>query len=199
MAGPEASSAPAPSVIEEFEGEVMPLAGPLYGAALRFTRNPADAEDLVQETYLRAFRSWDSFEQGTNLKAWLFRILTNLYISKYRHQQREPLVVSTDGMEEFDLYRMMRDQGAGARSPENIVLDGLVDQDVKDALGSLPDSFRMVVVLADVEGFTYKEIAEMLQVPIGTVMSRLHRGRKILQGALWSMAQERGLVAGDAR
>jgi RNA polymerase sigma-70 factor (ECF subfamily) len=199
MAGPEAPSSPTSSVIEEFENQVMPLAGPLYGAALRFTRSPADAEDLVQETYLRAFRSWDSFEQGTNLKAWLFRILTNLYISKYRHEQREPLVVSTDGMEEFDLYRTMRDRGPGARSPESIVLEGLVDQDVKDALGSLPDSFRMVVVLADVEGFTYKEIAGMLSIPIGTVMSRLHRGRKILQGALWSMAQERGLVAGDAR
>lgn len=181
--------------LRRFEEEAFAFAGSLYGGALRMTRNPADAEDLVQETFLRAFRSWHQFEPGTNLKAWLFKIMTNLYISAYRHRMREPQVVSTEETEDFDLYRrLVHHDPEVARSAETIVLEGLVDDDIKRALADLPDGFRMAVILADVEGFSYKEIAEMLGVPIGTVMSRLHRGRKALQKALWGLAVERGLV-----
>jgi RNA polymerase sigma-70 factor (ECF subfamily) len=161
------------------------------------TRNPSDAEDLVQETYLRAFRAWDRFEPGTNLKAWLFKIMTNLFISGYRQRRREPVTVSTDDTEEFDLYRnlLAHDAGVG-KSAESIVLEGLVDDDVKQALSDLAENFRIPVLLADVEGFSYREIADMLNIPIGTVMSRLHRGRKALQKALWEKAVETGLVEG---
>ena len=176
---------------------VIRSADPLYGSALRMTRNAADAEDLVQETYLRAFRAWDRFEPGTNLKAWLFKIMTNLFISSYRQRRREPITVSTDDTEEFDLYQSLlaHDPDVG-RSAESIVLEGLVDDDIKQALSNLPESFRMAVLLADVEGFSYREIADMLGIPIGTVMSRLHRGRKALQRALWDKAVEGGLVGG---
>jgi len=159
------------------------------------TRNPADAEDLVQETYLRAYRAWDRFEPGTNLKAWLFKIMTNLFISGYRQRRREPVTVSSDETEEFDLYRNLIDQEAGlGRSAETIVLEGLVDDDVKQALSDLAENFRIPVLLADVEGFSYREIADMLGIPIGTVMSRLHRGRKALQKSLWEKAVASGLV-----
>ena len=183
--------------VRRFEEEALVFADPLYGSALRMTRNTADAEDLVQETYLRAFRAWDRFEPGTNLKAWLFKIMTNLFISSYRQRRREPITVSTDDTEEFDLYQSLlaHDPGVG-RSAESIVLEGLVDDDIKQALSNLPESFRMAVLLADVEGFSYREIADMLGVPIGTVMSRLHRGRKALQRALWDKAVEGGLVGG---
>jgi RNA polymerase sigma-70 factor (ECF subfamily) len=183
--------------VHRFEDEALVYADALYGTALRMTRNPADAEDLVQETYLRAFRAWARFEPGTNLKAWLFKIMTNLFISRYRQRQREPVTVSTDDTEEFDLYRNLRAYDAGpGRSAESIVLESLVDDDVKQALSDLPESFRMPVLLADVEGFSYREIADMLGVPIGTVMSRLHRGRKRLQKALWDRALDSGLVGG---
>ncbi len=180
--------------IRRFEEDALELMGPLYGAALRYTRNPSDAEDLVQETYLRAYRAWDQFEPGTNLKAWLFRILTNLFISSYRKKQREPVVISADEQEEFDLYSRLADRRALDGSAESIVLDQIVDDDVKSALADLPENFRIAVLLADVEGFSYKEIAEILAIPIGTVMSRLFRGRKALQKALWNLAAERGLV-----
>ncbi len=161
------------------------------------TRNPADAEDLVQETYLRAFRAWDRFEPGTNLKAWLFKIMTNLFISSYRQRRREPVTVSTDDTEEFDLYRnLLAHDAEVGKSAESIVLEGLVDDDVKQALSDLAENFRIPVLLADVEGFSYREIADMLGIPIGTVMSRLHRGRKALQKALWEKAVESGLVGG---
>lgn len=180
--------------LRRFEADALDLMSPLYGAALRYTRNPSDAEDLVQETYLRAFRAWDQFEPGTNLKAWLFRILTNLFISSYRKKQREPVIVSADEQEEFDLYSRLADRRALDGSAESIVLDQMVDEDVKKALADLPENFRIAVLLADVEGFSYKEIAEILDIPIGTVMSRLFRGRKALQKALWNLAIERGLV-----
>jgi RNA polymerase sigma-70 factor, ECF subfamily len=177
-----------------FERDVLPMLPNLYGAALRLTRNPTDAEDLVQDTYLRAFRGFAGFREGTNLKAWLYRILTNSYINTYRKKQREPRIVEgPDDVEEWYLFDRL-----GARSveesAESEVLDSIPDEDVKRALESLPENFRMAVLLADVEGFSYREIAEITDVPIGTVMSRLHRGRKALEKALWQTARERGLV-----
>lgn len=175
------------------------MAGALYGGALRMTRNPADAADLVQETFLRAFRSWQQFRPDTNLKAWMYRILTNLYISTYRARKREPVLVSSHDGGDFDLYENLVNQAGGsAQSAESIVLDSLGDEDINRALADLAEEFRMVVSLADVDGFSYKEMAEILQIPIGTVMSRLHRGRKALQKSLWSLAQDRGLVGQEA-
>ncbi|MGH2731950.1 MAG: sigma-70 family RNA polymerase sigma factor [Actinomycetota bacterium] len=184
--------------LQRFEADALVFAGPLYGAALRMTRNRADAEDLVQETYLRAFRAWDRFEPGTNLKAWLFKILTNLFITGYRQRQREPVIVSTEDTGEFDLYRSLGfAEPEIARSAEAVVLESLVDEEVTQALSNLPEAFRVAVLLADVEGFAYREIADMVGVPIGTVMSRLHRGRKALQKTLWNLAMTRGLVTED--
>ena len=168
----------------------------LYSAALRMTRNPADAEDLVQETYLKAFRGFGSFEEGTNLKAWLYRILTNTYINRYRQQKRRPDETDLDDVEDFYLYRRLGgiDEARIAKSAEDTLLELFTDDEVKDALESLPETFRMAVLLADVEGFAYKEIAEILDIPIGTVMSRLHRGRKALQKRLYEFGRDRGLV-----
>jgi RNA polymerase sigma-70 factor (ECF subfamily) len=182
-----------------FQHDALPLLDPLYGAALRMTRNPADAEDLVQETMLRAYRSFDRFEPGTNLKAWLFRILTNAYINVYRKRQREPQKVSQDEVEDFDLYQELKDHDPQfSATPESIVLDSLVDSDITDAIDDLPEQFRLAVVLSDIEGFTYAEMAEIMDVPMGTVMSRLHRGRKALQKRLWDLAKERGIVRSAA-
>ncbi len=183
-----------PALRARFERDVLPLLPSLYGAALRYTRNPSDAEDLVQDAVLRAYRGFASFREGTNLKAWLYRILTNSYISTYRKKQREPKTVEgPDDIDEWYLFDRL-----GARnvegSAEEEVLDRIPDADVKAALESLPENFRMPVLLADVEGFSYKEIAEIMDTPIGTVMSRLHRGRKALEKALWQTAKERGLV-----
>ena len=181
-----------------FQRDVLPLLDSLYSGALRMTRNPADAEDLVQETMLRAYRSFDRFEPGTNLKAWLFRIMTNAYINTYRKRQREPQKVSSDELEDFDLYQELKMHDPEmSRTPETIVLDSLVDSDITEAIDSLPDQFRMAVLLSDVEGFSYAEMAEIMDVPLGTVMSRLHRGRKALQKRLWELARERGIVKGD--
>ena len=183
-----------------FHDEALPLLDSLYGAALRMTRNPADAEDLVQETMLRAYRAFDRFEPGTNLKAWLFRILTNAYINTYRKKQREPQKVSQDQVEDFDLYQELRDHDARfSETPESIVLDSLVDSDILEAIEDLPEQFRLAVVLSDIEGFTYAEMAEIMDVPMGTVMSRLHRGRRALQKRLWDLARERGIVKGAAK
>jgi RNA polymerase sigma-70 factor (ECF subfamily) len=181
---------------ERFERDVIPLLPSLYGAAMRLTRNPADAEDLIQETYLRAFRGFAGFQEGTNLKAWLYRILTNSFINTYRKKQREPQTVDgPDDIDEWYLFDRLGAQNVEV-SAESEVLDRMPDQDVKRALESIPENFRMAVLLADVEGFSYKEIAEIMDVPIGTVMSRLHRGRKALEKALWDTAKERGLVDG---
>ena len=179
-----------------FEEQAMEFMPSLYAAALRMTRNPADAEDLVQETYLKAYRGFGGFEEGTNLKAWLFRILTNTYINRYRQQKRRPEETDLDDVEDFYLYRRLGgfDEARISKSAEDTLLELFTDDEVKDALESLPEGFRMAVLLADVEGFAYKEIAEILDIPIGTVMSRLHRGRKALQKRLYEFAVDRGLV-----
>jgi RNA polymerase sigma-70 factor, ECF subfamily len=181
-----------------FADLAMPYMDALYSAALRMTRNPADAEDLVQETYLRAYRGFPGFQEGTNLKAWLYKILTNTFINIYRAKKRRPEQVDLDDTEDFYLYRKLGGLEAveAQRSPESEVLDQMPEAVVKEALEALPEQFRMAVLLADVEGFSYKEIAEITDVPIGTVMSRLHRGRKQLQKRLWALAVERGLVEG---
>jgi RNA polymerase sigma-70 factor (ECF subfamily) len=196
---PNASSAPVPTeedLLERFEREVLPLLPGLYGAALRMTRNPSDAEDLLQDTTLRAFRGFSTFQEGTNLRAWLYRILTNSFINTYRKRQREPKTVEgPDDVDEWFLFDRLGSRSV-ERSAEEDVLEQIPDADVKDALESIPENFRMAVLLADVEGFSYKEIAEIMDVPIGTVMSRLHRGRKALEKALYGVAKERGLVDG---
>ena len=183
-----------------FAEQAMPLMDGLYGAALRMTRKPADAEDLVQETYLRAYRGFGGFEQGTNLKAWLYRILTNTYINQYRKKKRRPDESDIDDIEDLYLYRRLGGlAGATAgRSAEEVLFEQITDSNIKEALEALPEQFRMAVLLADVEGFAYKEIAEILDIPIGTVMSRLHRGRKGLQKELYEFGRERNLVPDDA-
>lgn len=192
----QATATDQPDLRARFERDVLPLLPSLYGAALRMTRNPADAEDLVQDTYLRAYRGFGGFEEGTNLKAWLYRILTNSYINTYRKKQREPQIVEApDDADDWFLFDRLGGRNVEG-SAEEEVLDKIPDADVKAALESLPENFRMPVLLADVEGFSYKEIAEIMDTPIGTVMSRLHRGRKSLEKALWQTAKERGLVDG---
>ncbi len=183
----------------DFEADAMQFAPQLYTAAMRMARNPTDAEDLVQETFLKAYRAYHTFEAGTNLKAWLYRILTNTYINKYRRASRRPSEVDLGDVEDLYLYRRLgSEQSAEAsQSAEDLFLDGLVESDIKQAVERLPEHFRMPVLLADLEGFSYKEIAEILEVPIGTVMSRLHRGRKALEKALWEFARTRGLVPAD--
>jgi RNA polymerase sigma-70 factor (ECF subfamily) len=178
---------------ERFERDAIPLLREMYAAAVRLTRNPTDAEDLLQETYLRAYRGFGGFEEGTNLRAWLYRILTNAFINTYRKRQREPQMVSEDELEEWYLYEKLGGEGAEA-SAEAQVLESLPDEDVQEALAGLPEQFRLAVLLADVEGFSYKEIAEILDIPIGTVMSRLHRGRRALEKRLWNVVRERGLI-----
>jgi RNA polymerase sigma-70 factor (ECF subfamily) len=161
------------------------------------TRNPSDAEDLVQETYLKAYRAFGSFKEGTNLKAWLYRILTNTFINSYRARKRRPEQTDIDDVEDLYLYRRLGGLEAvnAGRSPEEEVLEHFTEAEVKAAVEALPEQFRMAVLLADVEGFSYKEIAEILDIPIGTVMSRLHRGRKALQKTLHDFGMQRGLVA----
>ena len=180
---------------DTFAAEAMQYAPQLYSAALRMTRNAADAEDLVQETYLRGFRGFAGFEEGTNLRAWLFRILTNSFINTYRAKQRRPQETELDDVEELYMYRRIGAVNPASRSAEDQLFDLFTDDEVKQALEDLPEAFRMPVLLADVEGFAYREIAEMLDIPIGTVMSRLHRGRKSMQRRLFDYAAARGLVA----
>ncbi|MGH9063417.1 MAG: sigma-70 family RNA polymerase sigma factor [Acidimicrobiales bacterium] len=184
-----------------FADQAMEFMPALYSAALRMTRNPAEAEDLVQETYLKAYRAFGSFQEGTNLKAWLYKILTNTFINAYRARRRRPEESDIEDVEDLYLYRRLGalEAASAGRSAEEEVLDHFTDDVVKSAVESLPEQFRIAVLLADVEGFSYKEIADITEVPIGTVMSRLHRGRRGLQKALLELGTQRGLVEASDR
>ena len=177
-----------------FEQDALPLLDQLYGAALRMTRNPTDAEDLVQEAYMKAFQGFRSYKPGTNLKAWLYRILTNAYINNYRKAQRRPAEYATDDITDSQIAETASHESQGLRSAEVEALAKLPDEEISEALMSLKEDYRMVVYYADVEGLPYKEIAEIMDTPIGTVMSRLHRGRKQLRSALHNVAVERGFL-----
>lgn len=181
-----------------FADEAMQFAQSLYSTALRMTRNSADAQDLVQETYLKAYRSFATFDEGTNLRAWLFRILTNTFINNYRAKQRRPQETELNDVENLFLYHRLPQLAQLSASAEDQLLDMFAGSEVREALENLPESFLMPVLLSDVEQFSYKEIAEILEIPIGTVMSRLHRGRKALQEALYKYAMSRHLVSPPA-
>ena len=184
------------SAKEQFTTDAMQYAPQLFSTALRMTRSRSDAEDLVQETYIKGWRSFHTFQEGTNLRAWLFRIMTNTYINKYNAKKRKGTEVELDDVEELFLYKRLGsiDQSQLSSSAEDQMLELFTDDEVKNALEELPEDFRIPVLLSDVDGFSYKDIAEMLEIPIGTVMSRLHRGRKAMQKMLYEYARERGLI-----
>ena len=183
---------------ERFQKDALQYLDQLYAAALRMTRNPADAEDVVQETYAKAYASFHQFTPGTNLKAWLYRILTNTYINSYRKKQREPQLSDGENVEDWQLARAESHTSSGLKSAEMVALENLPDTDVKQALQQLAPDFRLAVYLADVEGFSYKEIADIMGTPIGTVMSRLNRGRTQLRNLLAEYARDRGIKRAEA-
>lgn len=180
-----------------FERDALPLLDQLYGGALRMTRNPADAEDLVQETYVKAYQAFNSFSEGTNLKAWLYRIMTNTYINSYRKKKRQPTQQSSEDVTDHQLLATSSHESVGLESAEVEALKNLPNQRIAQAMNDLSEDYRMVVYYADVEGLAYKEIAEIMGTPLGTVMSRLHRGRKQLREALKDVAQEHGIAVED--
>lgn len=185
---------------DPYFAEALEHVDALYRTALRMTRNPADAEDLVQETYLKAHRFRDSFTPGTNLRAWLFRILTNSFINEYRKRSRQPETTDTGDMEDYYLFRRVKEAGEDLGiDPEATVMRMFLDDEVRQALEELPEQYRIAVMLADVEGFSYREIAEITDTQMGTVMSRLHRGRRQLQQKLWEYARQRGYGDGRVR
>lgn len=182
---------------KRFERDALQYMNQLYAAAMRYTKNPEDAQDLVQDTYAKAYTSFHQFEPGTNLKAWLYRVLTTTFINTYRKDQRRPQTSDSE-LEDWQLAEASSHTSDQGKSTEDVVLENLPDSDIKNALAEIPEEFRMAVFLADVEGFSYKEIAEIVGVPAGTVMSRLHRGRKQLREKLTDYARERGYVKGGA-
>lgn len=183
---------------KRFERDALQYMNQLYAAAMRYTKNPEDAQDLVQDTYAKAYTSFHQFEPGTNLKAWLYRVLTTTFINNYRKDQRRPQSSDSE-LEDWQLAEASSHTSDQGKSTEDVVLENLPDSDIKNALAEIPEEFRMVVYYADVEGFSYKEIAEIVGVPTGTVMSRLHRGRKQLREKLTDYAKERGYVKGGAK
>jgi len=183
---------------KRFERDALQYMNQLYAAAMRYTRNPEDAQDLVQDTYAKAYTSFHQFEPGTNLKAWLYRVLTTTFINTYRKDQRRPQTSDSE-LEDWQIAEASSHTSDQGKSSEDVVLENLPDSDIKNALAEIPEEFRMAVYLADVEGFSYKEIAEIVGVPAGTVMSRLHRGRKQLREKLTDYARERGYVKGGAQ
>jgi len=193
--GAKRSSLPPEQLRALFEEQAIPFMDQLYAAAMRMTRNPADAGDLVQDTYAKAYTAFAQFQQGTNLKAWLYRILTNTFINGYRKNQRNPYQNTIDDLEDWQLGSAESiTQGRSTRSAEAEAIDHLPDSDVKEALQAIPEDFRLAVYLADVEGFAYQEIADIMKTPVGTVMSRLHRGRRLLRGLLADYARDRGFA-----
>jgi RNA polymerase sigma-70 factor (ECF subfamily) len=199
---PEEDAAPIeakPDVRELFESQAIQYMDQLYAAAMRMTRNPADAADLVQETFVKAYQAFGQFQQGTNLKAWLYRIQTNTFINNYRKNQRNPYQGTIDDLEDWQLGNAESvTQSTSTRSAEAEAIDHLPDSAVKDALQSIPEDFRLAVYFADVEGFSYQEIADIMKTPVGTVMSRLHRGRRLLRDLLADYARDRGISTAPA-
>jgi RNA polymerase sigma-70 factor (ECF subfamily) len=177
-----------------FEGAAMPFVDALYNTAYRMTRNAEDAQDLVQETYLKAYRYYDKFEEGTNFKAWLFKIMKNTFINNYRKKQQLPAHSDFADIEESFEAQVAEDASRQIKNPEQELLENVLDEDVQQAMDKLPPDYRMVVLLADLEGFSYKEIAEILEVPVGTVMSRLYRGRRLMETSMLEFAREHGYL-----